>query len=259
MRRHAFIPDTQAKPGVPNDHLRWIGEYLAEEQPDVIVHAGDHYDLPSLSSYDKGKKRIEGRRYIDDIDAGNHAWTLLNDPIQRAIDTSDWRPTRVRLLGNHEDRITRACEEDAQLDGLLSLELLESPGWEVHDFLEPVAIDGIVYAHYFYNPMTGRPLSGENLKLRLKTLGHSFSMGHQQTFDYAIRYVNGHAQHGLVAGACYQHNEDYKGPQGNAHWRGIIMKNQVEDGAYDIMPVSLDYLCRRYTGHRLADHKGLEL
>lgn len=260
---HVVIPDTQCKPGVPNDHLSWIGRYIAEEfggHPAVrIVHLGDHWDLPSLSAYDKGKKSMEGRRYREDIAAGNHGFALLNAPISEAELRENWAPRKVFLFGNHEDRITRAIENDAQLDGMMSLDDCNTQGWERHEFRVPVEIDGVVYAHYFYNPMSGRPYSGENLKLRLKTLGHTFTQGHQQTFDYAIRFVNGRAQHGLVVGACYQHDEDYKGPQGNAHWRGIVVKHQVEHGSYDIMPVSLDYLCRRYEGHRLVDHVGREL
>jgi hypothetical protein len=50
----------------------------------------------------------------------------------------------------------------------------------------------------------------------------------------------------VMAGACYLHDEDYKGPYGNHHWRGIIVKHEVCDGEYDIMKVSLDYLLRRY-------------
>ena len=106
-------------------------------------------------------------------------------------------------------------------------------------------------SHYFYNPMTGKPLGG-TVDARLKTIGHSFTMGHQQTLAYSLRFVAGKSQHGLVAGACYLHDEDYKGPQGNAHFRGIIVKYEVESGAYCPMFISLDYLCRRYEGVRLA-------
>ena len=265
-RTHLVIPDTQARAGVPNDHLQWIGQYIVEryEGDDdlVVVHLGDHWDMPSLSSYDRGKKAMEGRRYVEDIEAGNRAWQLLTDPIREAMERSDWKPDLHFLLGNHEDRITRAAESDAQLDGLLSLDQLaasQDEDWTVHDFLEPVTIDGVVYAHYFYNPMTGRPYAGENIQLRLKTLGHSFTMGHQQTMQIGMRYVNGVQQLGLVAGACYQHDEDYKGPQANAHWRGIIVKHNVENGSYDPMVIKLDYLCRRFEGHRLVDHVGREL
>lgn len=254
---HLVIPDTQCKAGVPNDHLRWIGQYARDRYAGkqlTVVHLGDHWDMPSLSSYDRGKGAMEGRRYMTDVEAGNRGFALLDEPMGNQ---PLWR--KVLLRGNHEDRITRAVESDIQLEGLLSLDHLDSRDWEVHPFLEPVTIDGVVYAHYFYNPMTGRPYTGQNVELRLKTLGHSFTMGHQQTLQYGIRFVAGRSQHALVAGACYQHDEDYKGPQGNAHWRGIVVCNNVEQGSYDPMFVSLDYLCRRYEGVRLSDHEGREL
>jgi hypothetical protein len=262
---HVVIPDTQAKPDAPTDHLGWIGQYIIDQfagDPDVkIIHVGDHWDMPSLSSYDKGTKKMEGRRYVADVEAGNDAWRILTDPLeqynrQRArFHEKQWNPERHLLRGNHEDRITRATNADAQLDGLLSLDDLESPGWQVHEFLEPVFLDGVGYAHFWANPMTGKPYGGMALT-RLKQIGHSFTMGHVQTLDYAIRFVNGMSQHALIAGACYLHDEDYKGPQGNAHWRGIIVCHQVESGAYDPMFVSLDYLCRRYEGQRLEQFTG---
>jgi hypothetical protein len=261
---HVVIPDTQVKPGVPTDHLSWIGQYIVDRlsgRPNVrIIHLGDHADMPSLSSYDRGKKSMEGRRYLADIEAANAGWARLNLPLlqyndqRKAYKEKQWWPDRHIILGNHEDRITRAAEDDAQLDGLLSLDALHYAdlGWTVHPFLKPVFLDGVAYAHYFANPMTGRPYGGMVLT-RLRTIGHSFTMGHQQTLDYALRFVAGKSQHGLVAGACYLHDEDYKGYQGNAHWRGIVVKHEVNDGSYDPMFVSLDYLCRRYEGMDLAD------
>ena len=255
---HVVIPDTQAKPDSPTDHLRWIGQYIVDQfhdQPIKIIHLGDHADMPSLSSYDKGKKSMEGRRYIEDIKAANDAWDILNAPLnefnlnRRKTRHAKWLPERHILLGNHEDRINRAVESDAQLEGVISTDdlIYSKTGWQVHPFLSPVFLDGVGYSHYWYNPMNGRPLGG-TAEGRLKTLGHSFTMGHQQTYLTAIRYVNDQQQRGLIAGACYLHDEDYKGPQGNHHWRGILIKHQVNNGAYDLMEVSLDYLCRRYEG-----------
>ena len=119
-------------------------------------------------------------------------------------------------------------------------------GWKVSPFLEVLWLDGVAYSHYFYNPLTGKPLGGASVDTRLKTIGHTFTMGHQQTLMYGLRFVGGKSQHGLVAGACYLHDEDYKGPQGNAHWRGLIVKHEVENGSYCPMFVSLNYLCKRY-------------
>lgn len=260
-RTHLIIPDTQAKPGVPTDHLRWIGEYLVERKPDVVIHLGDHADMPSLSSYDVGKRAFEGRRYNDDIEAANEAFDVLNAPLdafnahQRALKGKQWWPRRILTLGNHEERIDRAANDDPKLYGLISTDDLNyaSHGWEVHPFLKPVEVDGVYYAHYWAAPMSGRPYGG-TAQSRLAKIGHSFVMGHQQTLDYALRFLaNGQQQFGLVAGACYLHDEDYKGPQGNAHWRGVIVLHQVENGSADPMFVSLDYLCRRYEGCTLAE------
>ena len=71
--RHFIIPDTQVKPDSNIDHLTWAGKYAVSLKPDVIVHLGDHWDFPSLSSYDKGKKSFEGRRYQADVLAGKQA------------------------------------------------------------------------------------------------------------------------------------------------------------------------------------------
>lgn len=260
---HVVIPDTQAKAGVPTDHLLWIGRYIVDtfhDEPIKIIHLGDHADMPSLSSYDKGKKAMEGRRYRIDIDAANEAWRILNQPLtdfnenRRKTKHGGWFPERHILLGNHEDRINRAVEMDAQLDGVISTDDLDyaETGWTVSPFLEVLWLDGVAYSHYFYNPMTGKPIGGTSVDARLKTIGHSFTMGHQQTLMHGLRFVAGKSQHGLVAGACYLHNEDYKGPQGNAHWRGIVVKHEVRDGSYDPMFVSLDYLCRKYENMTLV-------
>jgi hypothetical protein len=259
-RTHIVIGDTQVRPDVPTKHLSWIGQFIADEfwgRPDVrIVHLGDHWDLPSLSSYDKGTSRMEGRRYLDDIAAGNAAFDELNEPIHRAnrARRKAWRPERHFLLGNHEHRITRATESDAQLEGALSLHDLNVAnwGWVVHPFLQPVDLDGVSYAHYFHPPTSDRPYSGAPL-LRLQKIGQSFSQGHQQGFAYANRPVGITRQHALILGSCYLHEERYMGPQHTAYPRGIVVKHQVERGDYDIEFVSLSRLCRRYERKTLRE------
>lgn len=261
-KTHLVIPDTQCKAGVPDDHLRWIGQYIVDRKPDVIIHLGDHWDMPSLSSYDKGKKQFEGRRYKSDVEAGNEALKLLTDPIEEynlaAPIKERYYPRLVLLRGNHCDRIAKAIETEPHLEGVIGFHDLESPLWEVSDFRKVIYIDGIGYTHYFENTMTGKPLGGM-CATRIKNIGHSFTMGHQQTLDYTIRFIAGKSQHGLVAGACYLHDEEYKGPQGNAHWRGIIVKHGVSDGQYNPMFVNLDYLCRRYEGMSLERYIDIHL
>ena len=256
---HVVIPDTQAKYGVPTAHLTWIARYIAEKfagRPNVrIIHLGDHWDMPSLSSYDrKGGSLMEGRRYTTDIRYGNEAWHLLVDPMRGLGFDCHF------LHGNHEERIVRAGQQDAQLDGLVTLSDLavhETPEWQQHPFLKPVVLDGVMYAHYFANRMTGRPLSGQSMDARIKTIGRSFTMGHQQGLWFGRReVVGGQAHLGLVAGSCYLHDEDYLGAQGNDHWRGIIVCYDVHRGDYDPKFVSLNSLCKRYEGKSLGVFKG---
>ena len=249
---HLWVPDFQVKPGVRTDHIGWVAEYACEQQPDVIIFAGDWADMPSLSSYDKGKKSFEGRRYSNDIKAFERTVDLFFTRFAECR-RGGYDPRFVFLEGNHEERIRRAVECQPELEGLISVEqdifaTLNAYGVETHPFLEPVVIDGIAYCHYFVNPTTLlKKVVGGTMENRLKVLGHSFTMGHQQTLMYGLKYgMGGTSIQGLVAGACYLHNEKYMGPQGNDHWRGVVYKHEVRDGNYDPMFVSLDYLRRCY-------------
>ena len=253
--KHLVIPDTQVKPNSPTDHLRWAGLYAAEKKPDVIVHIGDHFDMPSLSSWDVGKKSFEGRRYKDDIEAGIHAMEVFLQPIRdeqqrlKVNKHKQWRPRMVFTLGNHENRIERAIESDPKLDGLIGYKdlQLDEMGWEVYDFLDVVVIDQIAYAHYFTSGIMGRPVSSARNMLSKKMM--SCIMGHVQDRDIAYgRRADGTYILGLFSGIYYQHDEDYLTPQTNSSWRGIWMLNEVANGGCDELPVSMNYLRNKYQG-----------
>lgn len=249
--KHLVIPDGQVKNKVPLHHWEWIGHYIVEKRPDVIINIGDFADMPSLSSYDKGKKSFEGRRYVKDVEATEKAMDLLLGPLKDYNNRhrrAQYEPRMVLTLGNHEHRIERATEVQPELDGLISHKDLPYEEWEVIDFLKPIKIHGIYYAHYFVNPssLTKNVLGGQ-METKLKNTGHSFTMGHQQQLQYGMRHLaTGRTLHGLVAGACYLHDEDYLGPQGNHYWRGIILKHRVKNGEYDPCFVSLKYLKDKY-------------
>ena len=251
--KHLIIPDTQCKPGGKVEHLRWAGQYAAEKKPDVIVHLGDHWDMPSLSTYDTGKKSFEGRRYTKDIYAGIDAMKVLLDPIRteqerlRRHKKKQWNPRMIFLLGNHEYRIERAIESDAKLEGLIGFDdlQLDDMGWEVYDFLETAVIDGICYSHYFVSGVMGRPVTNAKLLIQKKMM--SCVMGHVQDRDIAYgRRADGKSVTGLFAGIYYQHDEEYLNPQTNGSWAGLWMLNEVNDGSFDELPVSINYLRSKY-------------
>lgn len=252
-RRHLIIPDTQVAPGVPTQHIDWAAQAIVRYMPDVIVHVGDHWHMPSLSSYDKpGSKYQEGARIMDDVEVGNETFKRLVGPMraeqQRLAKGKRklWIPEEHFLFGNHEDRITRAVTQEPKYSNLLSLDLLDTQGFQRHEFLEIVYIDGIAYSHYFANIHSGRAIGG-SIDNRLNKIGTSFVQGHEQGFLYGVRQFPGKlTRHGLVAGSFYLHDEHYRGRQGTGEWRGIVVLNEVNDGQYDIMPLSMDYLRREF-------------
>ena len=251
--RHLVIPDCQVKPEVDTDYLTHIGKYIAEKRPEKIICLGDFADMPSLSSYDVGKKSFEGRRYKKDIEAAHKAMDKLFAPIDKlnqelkASHKKQYAPEQHMLLGNHEHRINRAVNSDAKLEGTLGIEDLcyEDWGWKVYDFLDVVVLDGIAYSHYFVTGVAGRPASTAAAQLRKTNM--SCIAGHQQgrQVAYATK-ADGKTITSIIAGSCYTHNEDYLGKQGNKHWRGILMLHEVDDGAFDEMWVSLKYLEEKY-------------
>src|SRR5690606_4298922 len=253
-RKHLVIADTQVKPGADLTYLKVLGNYIVAKRPDVIVHIGDHWDFESLSSYDKGKKSFEGRRLKADLDAGHDGmkallsrlWNLQRQ--QKRFRKKVYQPEMHFTVGNHEERADSCANDNPEFDGFIGTDILniEQYGWTVHEYLKPVEVDGIFYVHYLANPFTGRPYGGTAMN-QLKTVGRSFIVGHKQCLDIAIRpSLDGKMQIGIINGAYYPHDEDYKGHQGNHHFRGVTLLHNVKEGYGDPCMVSLDYLMEKY-------------
>lgn len=253
MRRHLIIPDTQVRPGCDTVHLDWAAAAVLDYLPDVIVVMGDWWDLPSLSTHDApGSKEAEGRRVKPDIDAGNEAFERFVTPIQREIQRRikkhrvRWSPEMHFLFGNHENRLERAIFRDPKWEGMLSLDSLRTPYFTRHPYLKIVELDGIKYCHYFPNPFSGKAIGGTIVN-RLNHIGSSFVQGHQQGFLYASKQFPDHVKHGVVCGRFYLHQEHYRPADvQDAEWNGIIVLNAVQNGDFDIMPLRMDYLRRKY-------------
>lgn len=262
-RRHYVLPDVQVRPGDVTDHLDWIAADIVRRKPDVIVCIGDFFDLPSLSRYSPaGGLEKEGARLLADLDAGHAALERLSVPIHKEVKRlaeghrKRWTPRMVFTEGNHEFRAARFASNDARFDGVVGTHLcnVEAWAWERHKFLSPVEIDGVHYAHYWQSAHSDRPIGG-SIDNRLNKLCVSFVQGHEQGLRYGSRpLATGRTVHGIVAGSCYLGVEEYRGPQARNEWRGVVVLNDVRDGEFEVMPLSLRYLCREYAGQELPDY-----
>ena len=251
--KHAMIPDTQIFPGSETEHLVAAAKYLRKHRPDRIIIIGDWWDMPSLSTYDNaGDKGWESKNVQADLEVG---WKNMKAFLTK-VRTPRYEPEVHFCVGNHEHRIERASNSASmrRLDHYLNIdELITKPLQELevttHNFLEVVELDGICYSHYFVNPTSlfSTPIGG-TIESKLKNLGRSFTMGHQQKKQTGEIYTcTGQRRRGLVCGRFYPDYHDYLGPQKNAQsWSGILMKHEVYDGDYDFMEVSMEYLLKEY-------------
>jgi len=251
LKRHFIIPDTQCRKGVPLHHLDWVSRAIVYYRPDRIIHLGDNWDMPSLSQHDPiGSLKREGENYRDDVEAGNAGLARIAHEARKIITRNgrkgSWHPTWDFLLGNHEQRIERAINADPKYRSTIGYRDLDTRGWTVHGYLDRLWYEGVVYSHFFQSQFSPHAIAG-SIDNRLNKIGESFVQGHQQGFQYGNRvFPTGKTRHGLVCGSCYLHNETYKGAQGNDHWRGVVVLNEVRDGDYDIMPLSMSFLQRRF-------------
>ena len=252
--RILIIPDTQVKEGVPTEHLTWAGKAICDYLPDVVVHIGDHADMPSLSSHDvKGSKYFEGLRYQKDIDSAKEGMVKMLKPLRdyqanlKKSKKKPYAPRMVMTVGNHENRINRAVNNNPMLEGLISIDDLNyDHDWEVHPFLQPVFINGVGFSHYWPVGAMGRPAASP--AAIISKLHMSCVAGHQQGKQVAYgKRADGKSICSIIAGSYYLHDEGYMDQLSNRHWRGLVILNEVEDGHFDELFLSIEYLQRKYS------------
>lgn len=250
MRDHLIIFDTQVKPESDTRMMRWFGQYMLDHKPEVVVMIGDHWDMPSLSSYDKSTKRAEGKRYRHDIQAGNDAIDDMMRPIteynikMKEQKKKGYSPELHFCIGNHEERIIKHVNANPNLDGLIGFDdfNLRHYSFNVHSFLEPIKIDGVQYVHYVKNRNSNYPKTTAKTIMAQEKV--STTCGHQPCFDLYGDWSNatGGMAWALICGSSYLDEEDYRKGTGNQHFRGIVHKRNVHNGDYDMERISLKQL-----------------
>ena len=258
MKTILVVPDSHAEPGVSNDRFEWLGNYIVDTQPDIIVNLGDMGDMPSLSLYDVGKKSFEGRSYKKDIDAVIDAQNRLFEPLTKynRSKKNRYEPRWVITLGNHDQkRPERAVQLDRKLEGVIDWRedmCLDEFGWEVHEYMEIVEIEGIAFTHHFTSGRLDKPIGGVNQARAILNKMHMSSVqGHSHIRDIAFDVTaTGREMFALVAGCYFEQNMSYASPKENQQWwRGVTVLKGVDKGSPgDIEFVSLKTLKKEYKG-----------
>lgn len=255
-RDHLILPDDHAYPEDNFRRYEWLGQFILEKQPEVIVKLGDSWDMPSLCSYDKGKKDFVFRSLKEDIEAGHTAESIMFGPMleyndaMRKAKKKQYTPLVLKLIGNHEHRLKRLLDYEPQWQGTVSMDCFKTrlPLNEVIvDYLDFAVLDDIAYSHYFVSGTQGRPFSSARAMLTKK--GMSCTMGHTHTLDTAsLTKPTGELIRAVVAGSFHDpDHESFAGKQvDNVWWNGILYKHQVLNGSYDLEEISVTRLQKEY-------------
>lgn len=256
-RSHLCIPDDHAYPEDNFRRFEWLGNYIIDKRPPVIVKLGDSWDMPSLCSYDKGKKSFVFQNVQNDIEAGHKAEELMFGPLIKYNNMmtknkkKQYTPLIIKLIGNHEYRVKRLLDYEPRWAGSVSMSNfntrlnLEEVVVDYNDF---IIVDDVCYSHFFASGVQGRPFASARAMLMKK--GMSCTMGHTHTLDSAtLTKPTGDLVRALVAG-CFQDNdhEGFAGKQvDEMYWNGIIHKHQVLKGSYDLEEISINRLESMYS------------
>lgn len=249
-----LISDQHAHPDFHNDRADWLGAYIADAKPDIVINMGDAADMASLSDFDKGKASFHGRKYEADIDSHLDFQERLWEPMRR---TKRKMPYRVVLHGNHENRLRKVIEYDPHLCGdRFGVSFRNYDFGSYYNEIVPYegqtpgvyTCEGVSFAHYMVSGLMGRPISGEHHAHSLISKQHSSCVvAHSHTVDYAVRTdIYGNHIQGLVCGVYQDYDSPWAGVCNRLWWRGTVHLRNVEGGNFDPQFISLGALRREY-------------
>lgn len=251
-----LIGDPHSSSATSNRRFDWLGNLILEEDPDLVVCIGDFADLNSLSSYDKGKKSAELRRYRHDLAACHDALQRINKPLEeynikrKLMKKSPRRiPRKVMILGNHEERIVRAVNMAPELEETLSIDDLQyrEHEWEVVPFKRPWCIEDTYFCHYFPSGVKGEAISGFNIGSNIIGRNMVSSIcGHSHLFDLAVRNrPDGRKVIGMCCG-WYGEEPTYADASDNLWWSGLVILHNMNEGSFDIEQININRVQQIY-------------
>lgn len=254
-KTYVVMTCAHSSPDVDNKRFDYLGNFLYDLKPDVVVDLGDFDDLKSLNTYDtRYPQAIVSQSYQADIEHGQEA----RDRLWHKFRHSKKRmPFRVGFEGNHEHRIKKAIGHDPRIEGQkygVSFSHLQTDYWydEYHEYENsaPKVVDycGVSYAHYFSSGNFGSAISGvHHAYTLLQHRNHSSTCGHSHKRSLYFK-DSAHPQGiiGLVAGCFKGDNETWAGQSNQEWWKGVVVKREVENGMYEPEFVSLKRLEKMY-------------
>lgn len=242
--------------------FRALGNYIVEQQPENIVIIGDFLSLDSLSAWDRNKRAVmEGRRFGLELKHAAKALDLMELPTKlynkrkKKIKHKQYRPNRIFISGNHEDRWFRYLDQHAELIDVIDIwkEIgLYKYGWKVTPYREYIYLNGVGFTHV---PMNGinKPVGGVTA-LRKAATEHANSVVYGHSHKLGLETFTHHGKNerqimSLNVGCFFEGVPQYaKGSLlSKDWWRGVIMLRHLnDDGLINVSAIDMQTLLNEY-------------
>lgn len=237
------VGDTHIGPKQSLRRAHWLGQFATKINPARIVFIGDIGTFDSLSAWDKDKrKKMEGRRFANDVQSIHDFFTIANLPKQSEI---------ILIEGNHEYRIERYVDQHPEVENTLTY--LPIPALSEHQvtvvpYKSFYKYKGVGFTHV---PImeNGRPVSGKYATSRaLDICNHSVVFGHTHKLDYKSVHRHGspHLQEALNIGCFFEHIDEYALGSMTSYWRGLCVLDHYKRNRFSFSAVPLGLLKREY-------------
>ena len=241
-----------ASPETSNERFTWLGKFLYDLKPDLVIDLGDGADMKSLNSFDTRKpEAIVSQSYERDI-------SVYNDSQERIrwefVKNRKKKPTFYGFEGNHENRIKTAISYDPRLEGKkygISFSHLNTNKWfdEYHEYHNSAPAihnyHGVDFAHFVGAGNYGRPISGVHHAYGLiQNRYRSTIVGHSHKRD--VYFKDNAKAIGLVAGCFKGSDETWAGQANRDWWKGVVVLHDLSCGMFEPQFVSLETLRRQY-------------
>lgn len=246
--RIVCIGDAHDSPEIEDkSRFRWMGKYIREHKPDVVVQIGDFATLDSLNTH-VPNETFQGKSkptYMRDMESFNHALEAMDLP-----DGLD----RHCTLGNHERRLFLFEDRAPEAYGMMQCELqkiFERHKWTFSPYGVITYFGGVGFVHAAINRM-GKSIGGKNAENTVANeLVHDLVFGHshiERTTRYSKIGPNNYVISCNVGCALpHGHVEEYAAHAMSGGWSWGIMDLTIQHGHIQGRSwVSMEELGERY-------------
>ena len=241
------VGDAHIEPGQSFRRFEWLCRYIEAAKPEHVVLIGDWVSMNSLSSFDrKGGTQLENTRVLLDAELGRAALNIIQDEAGR------WPIHFVE--GNHEYRIKRWWENDAQMEGLCDLaDMYDGYIDSYTTYGDYLWINEIGFTHIPFNKVGPIASSGFTTSIAQKVsilAGKSIFFGHSHILDIGRQRRLGSVEpiYAVNVG-CFippEFDPAYSHNRLNDWWRGVVMVDIMPDATFDISTLSLKRMEQLY-------------